>query len=65
MSDYQVTLVNNKMSEFFVKFHGPSESESILTEHPLHLYLRPAEQAWSTSLPVQRYQRQANNSAVC
>lgn len=28
MSDYQVTLVNNKMSEFFVKFHGPAESES-------------------------------------
>lgn len=28
MSDYEVTLVNNKMSEFFVKFHGPSESES-------------------------------------
>ncbi len=27
MSDYQVTLVNNKMSEFFVKFYGPTESE--------------------------------------
>ncbi len=27
MSDYQVTLVNNKMSEFFVKFYGPVESE--------------------------------------
>ena len=27
MSDYQVTLVNNKMSEFFVKFYGPAESE--------------------------------------
>jgi hypothetical protein len=27
MSDYQVTLVNNKMNEFFVKFHGPAESE--------------------------------------
>lgn len=26
MSDYQVTLVNNKMSEFFVKFHGPAET---------------------------------------
>ncbi|GFZ47752.1 E2 ubiquitin-conjugating enzyme 8 [Saitozyma sp. JCM 24511] len=26
MSDYQVTLVNNKMSEFFVKFHGPVET---------------------------------------
>lgn len=28
MSDYEVTLVNNKMSEFFVKFKGPAESES-------------------------------------
>ncbi|WVQ83343.1 ubiquitin-conjugating enzyme E2 8 [Cryptococcus sp. DSM 104549] len=26
MSDYEVTLVNNKMSEFFVKFHGPAET---------------------------------------
>ncbi|WRT64764.1 ubiquitin-conjugating enzyme E2 8 [Kwoniella shivajii] len=26
MSDYHVTLVNNKMSEFFVKFHGPVET---------------------------------------
>ncbi|WWC59483.1 ubiquitin-conjugating enzyme E2 8 [Kwoniella dejecticola CBS 10117] len=26
MSDYNVTLVNNKMSEFFVKFHGPAET---------------------------------------
>lgn len=26
MSDYQVTLVNNKMSEFYVKFKGPAET---------------------------------------
>ncbi|RSH83444.1 Ubiquitin-conjugating enzyme E2 8 [Apiotrichum porosum] len=26
MSDYQVTLVNNKMNEFFVKFYGPAET---------------------------------------
>ncbi|OXG80045.1 ubiquitin-conjugating enzyme E2 H [Cryptococcus neoformans A2-102-5] len=26
MSDYDVTLVNNKMSEFFVKFKGPTET---------------------------------------
>ena len=26
MSDYEVTLVDGKMSEFFVKFHGPAES---------------------------------------
>lgn len=31
MSDYDVTLVNNKMSEFFVKFKGPSESMSRLS----------------------------------
>jgi hypothetical protein len=35
MSDYQVTLVNNKMSEFFVKFHGPVESGSIDSVDPL------------------------------
>jgi hypothetical protein len=28
MSDYEVTLVDGKMSEFFVKFHGPEESTS-------------------------------------
>ncbi|ODN94354.1 ubiquitin-conjugating enzyme E2 8 [Cryptococcus wingfieldii CBS 7118] len=26
MSDYEVTLVNNKMSEFYVLFHGPTET---------------------------------------
>ncbi|KAK1921582.1 ubiquitin-conjugating enzyme/RWD-like protein [Papiliotrema laurentii] len=26
MSDYEVTLVNNKMSEFYVRFHGPAET---------------------------------------
>ena len=31
MSDYEVTLVNNKMSEFFVTFHGPVESTSDLS----------------------------------
>lgn len=30
MSDYEVTLVNGKMSEFFIKFKGPAESESAL-----------------------------------
>lgn len=30
MSDYQVTLVNGKMSEFFVRFKGPAESESCM-----------------------------------
>ncbi|KAK4703221.1 ubiquitin-conjugating enzyme E2 H, partial [Phenoliferia sp. Uapishka_3] len=26
MSDYEVTLVNDNMQEFFVKFHGPQET---------------------------------------
>ena len=28
MSDYEVTLVNDNMQEFYVRFHGPQESES-------------------------------------
>lgn len=36
MSDYQVTLVNNKMNEFFVKFHGPAESECFYASRPKH-----------------------------
>ena len=31
MSDYQVTLVNNQMNEFFVKFFGPKESRSMIS----------------------------------
>lgn len=27
MSDYEVTLVNDNMQEFFVRFHGPQESK--------------------------------------
>jgi hypothetical protein len=27
MSDYQVNLINDSMSEFYVKFHGPKDSE--------------------------------------
>lgn len=27
MSDYEVTLVNDNMQEFYVKFKGPVESE--------------------------------------
>lgn len=26
MSDYEVTLVNDNMQEFYVRFHGPVES---------------------------------------
>lgn len=35
MSDYEVTLVNDNMQEFFVIFKGPSESKSCLPSHPL------------------------------
>ena len=27
MSDYEVTLVNDNMQEFYVRFYGPDESE--------------------------------------
>lgn len=27
MSDYEVTLVNDCMQEFYVRFYGPAESE--------------------------------------
>jgi ubiquitin-conjugating enzyme E2 H len=26
MSDYEVTLVNDNMQEFYVRFHGPTDS---------------------------------------
>lgn len=39
MSDYQVTLVNNKMNEFFVKFYGPAESESCYTGYEVERVL--------------------------
>ena len=29
MSDYEVTLVNDNMQEFYVRFHGPTESMSL------------------------------------
>ena len=28
MSDYEVTLVNDNMQEFYVRFYGPAESEA-------------------------------------
>lgn len=31
MSDYEVTLVNDNMQEFYVIFKGPSESKSEIT----------------------------------
>lgn len=27
MSDYEITLINDSMQEFYVRFHGPQESE--------------------------------------
>lgn len=29
MSDYEVTLVNDNMQEFYLRFHGPSDSKLI------------------------------------
>ena len=29
MSDYEVNLVNDSMQEFYVRFHGPTESMSL------------------------------------
>lgn len=31
MSDYEVTLVNDNMQEFYVIFKGPGESEQVPT----------------------------------
>jgi len=36
MSDYEVTLVNDNMQEFYVRFKGPEESMSYLSSF-LHL----------------------------
>lgn len=33
MSDYEVTLVNDSMQEFYVRFYGPSESKSKIAAH--------------------------------
>lgn len=30
MSDYEVTLVNDNMQEFYVRFKGPEDSKSVL-----------------------------------
>ena len=31
MSDYEVTLVNDNMQEFYVIFKGPTESKSMIS----------------------------------
>ena len=35
MSDYKVEMINDGMQEFYVDFHGPSESKSSI---PLYLF---------------------------
>lgn len=66
MSDYEVTLVNDNMREFYVRFHGPPESESpcVLATRPnshisqLHLqaeygrYTSSCKPIIHTNLPV-------------
>lgn len=37
MSDYEVTLVNDNMQEFYVRFHGPSDSKSLESVCPSHI----------------------------
>ena len=34
MSDYEVSLVNDSMQEFYVKFYGPTESKPLLLSPP-------------------------------
>jgi hypothetical protein len=31
MSDYEVTLVNDNMQEFYIRFHGPEDSKGFLS----------------------------------
>jgi hypothetical protein len=35
MSDYKVEMINDGMQEFYVDFHGPSESKSSI---PIHVF---------------------------
>ena len=47
MSDYDVTLVNDSMQEFYVWFYGPSESAQFPVIHSLPSHSR----AWVLSAP--------------
>lgn len=38
MSDYEVSLVNDSMQEFYVRFYGPTESTPLLRQHARQLY---------------------------
>ena len=46
MSDYEVTLVNDNMQEFYVRFHGPEDSKWI-PEYTLKLPLLSTAIVWA------------------
>ncbi len=37
MSNYDVSLVNDNMQEFNIKFHGPSDSKTLIINNSRHL----------------------------
>ncbi|WBW72363.1 ubiquitin conjugating enzyme E2 Ubc8 [Schizosaccharomyces osmophilus] len=45
MSDYEVTLVNDNMQEFYVRFHGPNETPYAEGVWKIHVEL-PSEYPW-------------------
>ncbi|CAB75415.1 Ubiquitin conjugating enzyme Ubc8 [Schizosaccharomyces pombe] len=47
MSDYEVTLVNDNMQEFYVRFHGPSETPYSGGIWKVHVEL-PSEYPWKS-----------------
>lgn len=47
MSDYEVTLVNDSMQEFYVWFYGPTESAQFLSRSLCHSHSR----TWVHSAP--------------
>lgn len=47
MSDYEVTLVNDSMQEFYVWFYGPTESTSVPESHTLPSH----SPTWAPSAP--------------
>lgn len=38
MSDYEVTLVNDNMQEFYVRFHGPTDSNRTMNRTISSIY---------------------------
>ncbi|EPY53623.1 ubiquitin conjugating enzyme Ubc8 [Schizosaccharomyces cryophilus OY26] len=47
MSDYEVTLVNDNMQEFYVRFHGPDETPYAEGVWKIHVEL-PSEYPWKS-----------------